>query len=102
MGTNYYAIRPGEEDLHIGKASAGWEFLFRAHKDPEITSIADWMYTLNLPEVKIRNEYGTEISYANFINWFVTRTEGKRFTVRNSGMTSRDRHGYPFSDREFS
>lgn len=50
MGTNYYVSGPdiaelvGAETagLHIGKKSAGWDFLFRAHPLLQLDSVARW------------------------------------------------------------
>lgn len=118
MGTNYYArhpgIAPGEEGLHIGKASGGWEFLWRAHPQYQLTTSAAWRAFLRHPwaQVTIVAEYGTEVSLDEF--WeFATDQSGQR---RNPHDTScghrvidasfqqrqwRDEAGRPFADYEF-
>lgn len=41
MGTNYYANTVDGQNLHIGKRSGGWRFLFRGHKTQTL-NIASW------------------------------------------------------------
>ncbi len=78
MGTNYYAQidccktcgKPGEE-LHIGKSSGGWRFLFRIYTDHEDgtdapRSVEDWRALLDSSDVRIRNEYGESVSLEQF------------------------------------
>jgi hypothetical protein len=74
MGTNYYAFgsHSGEQEegsgLHIGKKSAGWRFLFRAHPDLYLTSLEAWMWILSSTGVEIADEYGSEISVNELVS----------------------------------
>ena len=73
MGTNYYMEiqdKPCEccgseyaETLHMGKSSAGWQYLLRTHPEDGITTLSDWIdkYINNKHDyVKIVDEYGKD------------------------------------------
>lgn len=69
MGTNYYlrwnpcaACGRGEDDLHIGKSSAGWAFSLNTHPDNGIESLDDWKAAW--ADRAIRDEYGSTITPA--------------------------------------
>ncbi|MEB3023370.1 MULTISPECIES: hypothetical protein [Mycolicibacter] len=69
MGTNYYVTGPGiaglllagadgdEPGLHIGKKSAGWEYLFRAHPQLQLTSVRQWREFVAIEGRQIVSEY---------------------------------------------
>lgn len=134
MGTNYYVRVPvlkcphcggdtpeGFEDVHIGKLSGGWEFIFRGYKDdstmPEISSIKDWLMFLDAK--KIFDEYGVEYTITQFVDlvkdsretWLV---DGKvkhpqnhfkyclEHHPRNMEDQWLDADGWSFNAREFS
>lgn len=62
MGTNYYAemsIHGVPINLHIGKSSVGWKFLFAEYSN--LRSWADWLEFLTLDDVKIVDEYGQSV-----------------------------------------
>lgn len=69
MGTNYYmTVNPcahcgrGEQELHIGKSSAGWMFSLNTHPDDGIETLDDWRAAwVSNP---IRDEYHQNISAA--------------------------------------
>ena len=70
MGNNYYA-RYGlclhcsrYEEIHIGKSSAGWQFMF--HATEEIKSYKDWLKFLSRKGTKIYDEYNKEVSLEEF------------------------------------
>lgn len=78
MGTNY-TWRHAEcrcceryEELHIGKSSGGWEFMFRGHRELEgdptqnIESWADWKQRIR-SEGRVIDEYGTPMPTEEFI-----------------------------------
>lgn len=79
MGTNYYitADKPcekcgrGGEELHIGKSSAGWKFLFAPYPERGLTNWRAWkQFLLDTTvgiEAPIRDEYGKEWKLAEFI-----------------------------------
>lgn len=115
MGTNYYAQigfcecckRPGEE-LHIGKSSSGWAFLFMPHPDRGLTTWAAWKdYLATVP---IKDEYGDDVVLAELIA-LVDAKQGQwtHETCPDSAWGpyprtgSMDPDGYCFSEhREFS
>ena len=64
----YYEIREMlPEDIHIGKQSYGWKFLWNAHFfeyfEPTKESLFDW-----LESGQIIDEYGNEFTFDQFIN----------------------------------
>lgn len=67
MGTNYYVksnicehCGKGDEDLHIGKSSAGWVFSLHVMPELEINDLDDWERFWK--DKKIVDEYGSEFS----------------------------------------
>lgn len=69
MGTNYYVQTPpcpsacahcsDQEQLHLGKSSGGWRFLFRADPDwPRQQAFARWL--ARAAAGRIEDEYGAE------------------------------------------
>jgi len=130
MGTNYYwrynicLLCDRYNEAHIGKSSAGWQFLFRGYRDnllslpdPEvdlgvkILSWRDWKDWLITEEGKIFNEYGTEVPLADLID-NVEAPERKsminHYDYCQEHHESRlremwkDPEGYCFCDEEFS
>ena len=76
MGTNYYAVekKPSlrRRTFHIGKASAGWKFVFRGYQDassdiPVILSFDTWKHILRPDgDFVIFDEYNREVSNKEF------------------------------------
>ena len=67
MGTNYY-LRSNccehcnrYDDLHIGKQSIGWKFIFQAYKDKNLTTVALWLQEIRKPNNKVYDEYDRHI-----------------------------------------
>lgn len=94
MGTNYYAFGPhngvdGDDrsGLHIGKSSAGWQFMFRSHPHLQITSFADWLSYLTRPDVEVSDEYGAEIPLSEMVD-IMSRTKYP------DGKKLKDHHQY--------
>lgn len=108
MGTNYYinAEPPcekcghGGEDLHIGKSSAGWQFLFAPYPERGLTSFVAWLEYIAASGAPIRDEYGATCDLGNFIKMVVS----KQRTQKIDSATDRlDEHGYRFArTAEFS
>lgn len=117
MGTNYYAVKKtifsfiDPPQLHIGKSSCGWPFLFHGYRSVEdtngfsktpIVSFADWEQVLN-PWVKIVDEYGTEHTVQDFLEFVRKHAE---YAVREHEVRDYrdwfDEDGYFFIDAEFS
>jgi hypothetical protein len=114
MGTNYYAKYPGQDDegLHIGKYSAGLEFLWRAHEDLGLTSTNAWDKFLDHPWVTITAEYGIVTSLDRFWDSIVQRPSSFRnIRLRENHRIDavyqprakewRDIYGHPFANYEF-
>lgn len=120
MGTNYF-IRtppscggkcahhcPGEEEIHLGKSSAGWAFTFRGYPEPAeasslvtwpVTDFGSWRRLLDLGPVY--DEYGQEVTPAELLE----RIESKRGGVNDTYPELRDyldEAGNRFVPREFS
>lgn len=73
MGTNYYAIAPGNIEIHLGKQSAGWPFLFRAHD--EWRDADCWHQWVDIASrLPLRDEYGDDVSLADLIKIAITST----------------------------
>lgn len=73
MGTNYYLrTKPCKicgsvkKELHIGKSSCGWQFLFRAYPEENIFSYKQWLQEISDPNKEVVNEYGNIISIDEF------------------------------------
>lgn len=125
MGTNYYARprcawddnsateRPpvGQTPaIHLGKRSAGWEFLFRAHPDLGLTTVEALRRFLDHPWVIIEAEHGVEYSVDEFLQMATTRSTDFKDPISigrwsralgRASRTHRDAEGYPFADYEF-
>ena len=112
MGTNYYlkynvCSECGRHDeLHIGKSSAGWKFIFHGYDDCglNITDIDDWK--TRTAGGKIFNEYGEEVKYS----WFWELVENKQTNPHNRSNLHLDsnrreyydKEGYWFNNYDFS
>ena len=127
MGTNYY-VRFGEHteeqicnlghkhevvvrnEIHIGKQSYGWKFLFNPYKG----SRSLWIDFLYINNDSIYDEYGTKISYIELMD-VIERTQKSGITLaeyKRSGISSYnnpevhefiDSEGYRISkNKEFS
>lgn len=106
MGTNYYlrtdfcvCCGHPKTEIHLGKSSGGWKFLFHKHK-----------FAKNVEEMKdltktgvIYNEYDDLVSYIEF--WDMVETKQKepfrnKEEYRIMGLENID--GYEFVECEFS
>ncbi|MBG0818335.1 hypothetical protein [Planomonospora sp. ID82291] len=108
MSVNYYAITlgtdPAAEGLHIGKHTGGWEFLFRAHPDLGLTTVAAWTAFLTAPGVVIRAEHGCTMSAEEFLAWATRRPATSPEPVRAHArhhISFRAEGGVPFLDHAF-
>lgn len=123
MGTNYYAkIKPcdhcgvSKEELHIGKSSGGWKFLFAPYPEHNLTTWKAWLRYLLSKDVTIRDEYGQDIHIDDFYDLVEANQRPENLDAGNaseaqwgSPMNGRDRYetkddaGYRFArDPEFS
>lgn len=124
MSTNYYARTANtpadDEGLHIGKHSGGWDFLFRAHRDLDLTDCESWKQYLTQPGVEIWTESGYTVDFDQFWasavkrpadvggltvmrchddEWARNRRDGTSVSSTDQQWT--DTHGHPFSAYEF-
>lgn len=109
MSVNFYAFGPGitdPEGLHIGQAAAGWRFLFRAHPDRGLTTLADWEAFIARGDITIQNEYGRDVA-SEEMRQTMTETTGFegaplrprfRYDTPSEYVTS---GGHAFSRRDF-
>lgn len=93
MGTNYYmAVNVcshcgrGEEELHIGKSSAGWVFALNTHPEHGLVSLDAWSEAWETNP--IRNEYGDPVTADEMLGVVIKRGPGKggwdaEFLARN-------------------
>lgn len=80
MGTNHYLkvnvcehCGRAEKELHVGKSSPGWRFLF--HGIPgEVETRAHWLALMRTPGHALRDEYGKPMT----VEEFETMTAGKQ------------------------
>lgn len=116
MGTNYYMLSNNQtecphcgqlhkEKVHIGKASAGWQFVFQAHKD--VRNINDWR--LKLKHSHIIDEYDNDISYDDFFSMVDSRRDLQshyEYVSNRYGSSIHrcylDYEGHSFTDGDFS
>lgn len=103
MGTNYYAKinichtchRP-EEEIHLGKSSWGWQFLF-AYNDgdyyKDVAQLKDW-----LKDKEIFDEYDRPVTHEDF--WKMI--EDKQATVNPQDGHFMTIDGYRFMNGQFS
>ena len=104
MGTNYYAVqkRPSlyRTMLHLGKASAGWKFLFHGYMNNDFTikSIEDWKNYIRSKDLVIIDEYDTIVNRNKFFKMV------EDFQSNENPDNFKDAvnvEGYRFSFREF-
>ena len=99
MGTNYYLKRNicnecgRYDELHVGKSSAGWRFIFRRYDD--VRNVEDWKQLMK--ENEFWNEYGEKVEY----EWFWELVHNKQ-SGRIHHYDSELIDGFVFCDNEFS
>lgn len=109
MGTNYYLkSKPCETcghcqtELHIGKSSMGWKFLFRAYFSPiNITSFDEWLIELSNPQKIIYNEYNEKIELLELLELIESKAKGKS-QANLDRYFFQDEQGNDFCHNEFS
>lgn len=125
MGTNYYLhIYEGDPtpcetcghcereritEIHIGKSSGGWRFLFQGYPsgifedgDDPVHSLADWVREFEKGDREIRDEYGDLITLEEFLEWVGAkhRLRDHSKALGSAAYLSTDSHD--FTDRYFS
>ena len=102
MGTNYFLHRNKcdkcgrYDEVHIGKSSGGWRFVF--HYIPNaFEKVTDWMQAM--ADGQIFDEYGRLVSF----NEFWTTVDIKQKELRQCGLQGfRDIDNYDFLEGDFS
>lgn len=109
MGTNYYvSVEPpcehcgrGGENLHVGKQSFGWAFLFAAYPERMLTSAKSWREFLQATTAPLVDEYGETIDKDRF--WKMVDANKKAWTSRSAPLSawgSADRERYEYIDED--
>jgi len=106
MGRNFYAVnkRPTlDEPIHIGKASAGWKFLFQGYNginnELVIQNIEDWKEFLSREDMVILDEYERKYDYDEFFAF----VEEKQLEHHPDDFKyAVNRNGYRFTYSNFS
>lgn len=116
MGTNYYAhTSPSDtEGLHIGKQSAGWDFLFHSIPEKGLITVAAWRDLLSQDGTRIADEYGQSIQVEEFFAMATQRPVDTAPRLRphtevyrgdsmfgDQFHTDMDARGVPFLNAEF-
>jgi hypothetical protein len=107
MGTNYYVHNNPckhcgrSEEIHIGKDSHGWKFMFNYNEGKfykNFDELRDW-----LGGKTIVDEYGREITFDNFLYRVYSKQKDLSHSEEYPGDTfSFEIAGYEFTDWEFS
>lgn len=114
MGTNYYTVTKKcpvcghkPEGIHLGKSSAGWQFLFQYNGGEyykNVKEMKEW-----LKSKQIENEYGERVSHKDF--WKMVKEKQAKEKLSHAEYMRREYpnsprelliDGYNFSDNEFS
>ena len=110
MGCNYYVVSKKPtiaKPLHIGKASAGWKFLFHdiSENDLEIHTFPEWKsflleHCMPHADCFILDEYDAKIDVFEFLDYI----EKKQLEDDNPDnfKNCKNIDGYRFTDGEFS
>lgn len=106
MGTNYYVVveprcptcNKGGKDLHVGKSSVGWRFLFASYPSLRITSASDWKRVINEAGGSVYDEYGCVYP----LETFQLKVEGKQKSEHptDEDFGPRGRKPYEYDDEE--
>lgn len=108
MGTNYYAVSPRGK-VHLGKSSAGWQFLCKA--DPEWkreNSFELWLERVHSAH-RIIDEYGDKFTASELIQYVcqkqnepINHTDYMKEHYPSSSDSYWDDDGFNFTYVEFS
>lgn len=99
MGSNFYMTK-GDKQVHLGKRSKGWAFLFKANAG--VTNLRTWYshaHDLELKGYKLTNDNGaTETNLKDLLKGILAIAREKQ----HGNHTWQDEHGNSFYEREFS
>ena len=112
MGTNYYLRHDicnkcnRYEELHIGKSSHKWKFLFHSIKKEDLTTYDRWVDFLKIETenegAKIFDEYGAEIELKELLDLITEKQGNKEKNPSKWNDYYLDVRGYNFCTIEFS
>ena len=115
MGTNYYLKYDiceccnRYDEIHIGKSSAGWQFIFRGYGEdfiPVLQTYDQWKDfikdQLYGDTAKIVDEYGKEIGLKEFVEMVKEKQENPKNKIHNFTNNYIDVRGYNFCSTESS
>ena len=95
MGTNYYLHSDDNtfDKVHIGLSSHGWCFGLHVYPERGINDLCDWQQRWKTVNVKIKDEYGQDISSSEMLkiitipnSFGVSRHAGSNCIGRGSGV----------------
>lgn len=108
MSTNYYLERKShgcdKSQVHIGKASAGWAFLFKA--DPswgQDQALTMWLQLVHTKGFRIVTEYGDKVKEALLLTLIMAGQTGKSHVndIARTGSYFFQVGGFDFCSSEF-
>lgn len=105
MGINYYAVKKKpclyNRVIHIGKASAGWLFLFRDNE--EFHTFLQFKKWLNNGEYVLFDEYGREVDKDELLDSIKKGQNDEKIKNNpdNFNEYCKNIDGYRFTDRDF-
>lgn len=103
MGTNYFVYYKGKnwcmhcnrgiEEMHVGKQSYGWKFLFQTYEtdDVKIRSMKAWIEFIKKNSLLIEDEYGEIMTLEKFIEMVKETSKGLSSLEYHGKMTTGDR-----------
>lgn len=86
MGTNYYIQRENGEEIHIGKASFGWQFIFQTNPEYYESTRVGVNRFLKLNKNNLYDEYGERVRIEDF--WDMVEK-------KKDGLTLKEYYDYP-------
>lgn len=109
MGTNYYAVKKKpslyNREIHIGKSSAGWLFLFRDNEEFHTYSqFKKWLEdNVDSGEYVLFNEYNEEITKEYLLDLIDTKQKDPHNLSNpdNFRYNTKNIDGYRFTNNDF-
>lgn len=110
MGTNYYAVKKKptlyNREIHLGKSSAGWLFLFRDNKEfHTYPQFKEWLKNnVDTGEYVLFNEYNEEIT-KDYLLDLIDKKQADEHNLSNPdnfNYNTKNIDGYRFTDEDFS
>jgi len=80
VGTNYYVRLDDNNDIHIGKSSFGWQFIFQTNVGYYESTKAGVNRFLKMNKMNLYDEYGEKVSIEDF--WDIVEKKKGGLTLR--------------------